>query len=121
MRAGAGRFGRPGRKLGLWDEIAVVETRQPPPFDAGGQHFFDFPDHGCVGLHSQGECLSRLLGPPGAADAVGVGVDGVGHVEVDDVGDFWNVDAVGGNVGGDQEVVFALAEAFHGLLTAVLG
>ena len=49
-----------------------------------------------------------------------VGVHRVGHVEIDDVGDIRHVDATRGDIGGDQNVVLAVAKSVYGLLSAIL-
>ena len=54
---------------------------------------------------------SLTTGPAGAADAVDVGVPVPGCVVVDHVGDPFDVDAAGGDVGGDQGVDLAVLEA----------
>src|SRR5205814_8529458 len=52
-------------------------------------------------------------GARGAADAVDVRVRVPGDVVVDDVGDVLDVEAAGGDIGGDQQVSLPLAEAAH--------
>ncbi len=54
--------------------------------------------------------VPRLAGAAGAADAVDVVVGVVRHVEIEDVADVRNVEAAGGDVGGDQQLDLALAE-----------
>src|SRR3954452_5744288 len=49
-------------------------------------------------------------GARGAADAVDVGLGYVGQVEIDDVRDAVDIDAAGGNIGGDQRADIAGAE-----------
>src|SRR4051812_1098277 len=46
----------------------------------------------------------------GAADAMHIGLRHVGQVEIDDVGDAVDIDAAGGDIGGDQRADFAGAE-----------
>src|SRR6478752_9794964 len=46
----------------------------------------------------------------GAADAMHIGLRHVGQVEIDDVGDAVDVDAAGGDIGGDQRADLAGAE-----------
>jgi hypothetical protein len=65
--------------------------------------------------------LSLAFGAAGATDAVGVGVGGVGDVEVDDVADLGDVDAPGGDVRGHQDPVGAGLEAVEGGLALALG
>ncbi len=69
----------------------------------------------------EGVGLALPLRPAGAADAVGVGLGRVGHVEVDHVGHLLHVDAAGGDVGGHQHVELAAAEAVHGPFPCGLG
>ena len=57
-----------------------------------------------------------LAGPAGPADAVYVGLLVFGDLIVDDVGDVVDVDAAGGDVGGDQHVDLTGAEGFERLL-----
>ena len=57
-----------------------------------------------------------LAGPAGPADAVHVGLLVFGDLIVDDVGDVVDVDAAGGDVGGDQHVDLTGAEGFERLL-----
>jgi hypothetical protein len=49
-----------------------------------------------------------------------VGVDGVRHVKIDDVGHFGNVYAVGGYVGSHQNIELAGPKSVHGLLPPTL-
>ena len=52
-------------------------------------------------------------GPPDAADAVHVALGRRRHVVVDDVGERVDVEAAGGDVGGDQQLGRAVAQAAH--------
>ncbi len=56
----------------------------------------------------------------GASDAVDVDFGVFGDVVVDDVGDLVDVDAAGGEVGGDEDVDFAGFEAAHDAFAFVL-
>ena len=60
--------------------------------------------------------MPEAPGPAGAADPVHVGLVVVGALVVDHVGDPLDVDAAGGDVGGDQDVDLALAEPLQRLL-----
>src|SRR5579863_9321227 len=82
---GAARQIEPQRLLDVADQRLVQ-----PGGDRGDQ-----PDGGAAG---------------GAAGAVDVVLDVLRHVEVDDVAGMRHVDAAGGDVGGDQDAVLALAE-----------
>src|SRR5262249_25341324 len=53
-------------------------------------------------------------GPPGAPDAVDVGLAVAGSVEVDDLGDLGDIDPAGGDVGGDQRANLTALEASKG-------
>ncbi len=57
-----------------------------------------------------GDGGAALAGAAGAADAVDVVVGVMRHVEVEDVADVGNVEAAGGDVGGDQQLRLAVAE-----------
>ena len=59
-------------------------------------------------------------GAGGAADAVQVGLLVLGALVVDDVGDVLDVDAAGGDVGGDEDVDLAVAERAQRLLAGAL-
>ena len=56
----------------------------------------------------------------GAADAVQVGLLVLGALVVDDVRDVVDVDAAGGDVGGDEDVDLAVAERAQRLLAGAL-
>ena len=59
-------------------------------------------------------------GARGAADAVDVGFRDVRQVVIDDVADAVDVDAAGGDVGGDQDAQLAVAEVGERALALVL-
>ena len=84
------------------------------------QDIFDLSHHLLILLGHEGESFSGMAGAPRASDAVRVGVDRVGHVKVDDMRYFGHVDAARGDVGGNQNVVLAVAEARNGLLSPIL-
>ena len=107
-------------ELLLRSEVAVVESFQTPPFYLDAQFAFDVADHVTVFGPGQGERLTGLFGAAGPSDAVGIGVGGVWEVKVDNVGDFGDIDAVGGDVSGHQDVELAGAEPVHRLLPGVL-
>ena len=62
------------------------------------------------------DARARPARAAGAADAVGVGVGVVRRIEVDDVGDVVDVDAAGGDVGGDERLDAAAGELAEGAL-----
>ena len=64
----------------------------------------------------EGDRDARGAGAAGAADAVHVGLVVLGAGVVDDVGDAGDVDAAGGDVGGDQHLQLVLAEPGQRLL-----
>ena len=74
-----------GSELAFRSEIAVVEVLQTPPFDGLTQEFFDGSNLGRIRWYSQGEGFAALLDPSSAADAVSVGINRIGHIEIDDV------------------------------------
>ena len=69
----------------------------------------------------EGESVAALIHTSCAPDAVRVGIYRVRHIEVDDVGDIGYVDAARGDVGGDQDVEFAVAETVKCPLPLILG
>lgn len=81
--------------------------------DLGVKFAFDFDDVLLVLLGDEVDGQSDLPVPAAAADAVQVDVGLVGEVEVDDHVDGLHVDAAGDEVGGDQSLELALAEAFE--------
>jgi hypothetical protein len=64
----------------------------------------DFP------RRDEGYGEAGLAGAAGAADAVDIAVGGLGDVEVVDVGYAADVEAAGGDVGGDEDVDGAFAK-----------
>ncbi len=64
---------------------------------------FDLGHHGhVVGLH-QADGTTAVAGAAGTADTVNVNIGAIRHVVVDYMADIRQVDAAGGNVGGDEE------------------
>ena len=51
----------------------------------------------------EGDCLSFAAGAPRTADSVDVVFGDVGEFEVDDVGELVDIEAAGGDVGGDED------------------
>jgi hypothetical protein len=68
----------------------------------------------------QGDGFAFLAGAAGAADAVDVALLVEGHVVVEDVGDAGDVEAAGGDVGGDEHFEAAFLEGADGVLALVL-
>ncbi len=100
---------------------AVVEAGHGAALDRGAQNTGDGPDDMGVLAGRQGIGVTRAFRPTGAADAVDVGVGGVGNVVVDDMGYAGDVDAPGGDVGGHQDLEFAGAKAVERGLSPSLG
>ena len=73
-----------------------------------------------VGPVDEGDRDAGRAGPAGAADPVDVGLVVLGAGVVDDVRDAGDVDAAGGDVGGDQDAELALAELGQRLLAGHL-
>ena len=61
-------------------------------------------------MQSESQSFASVFRPSGAPDAVNVGVNRVGHIEVYDMGDLSNVDASRSHIGGDQHVVETLRQ-----------
>src|SRR5258706_12873945 len=74
----------------------------------------DAADEGALFGVAEGDGVAGGAGAAGAADAVDVGFGDVGDVEVDDVGDLVDVEAAGGDVGGDEHGRVAAFEAGDG-------
>ena len=98
------------RELVFRREAAVVEAGQGSSLDADFQRSFHGANHGEIVGRGQSEGLAGVQSPARAPDTVGIGVHGIGNVEVHHVADFRNINAVGGDVRGHQQVVLALAE-----------
>ena len=49
-----------------------------------------------------------------------IGVDCIGHIEIDDVGYVSHIDSPGGDVGRHQNVVLAISETGYGFLSFIL-
>jgi len=101
--------------------VFVVEGVEFDALDFLADEAFDGADvHHVFGDH-EGEGVARRFGATGAADAVDVIFGMLRHVEVNDVADVGDVEAAGGDVGGDEDFVFAVAEALEGLFAFALG
>ena len=68
----------------------------------------------------EGDRDALAPGPADPADAVHVGVGRRRHVVVDDVGQLVDVEAAGGDVGGDEQLGGAVAQAAHHPVAALL-
>ena len=82
-------------------------------FDVGNglsDQLFDRDHRFLVERRDDGDRGAGASGAAGAADAVDVVVGVMRNVEIEDVADGGNIEAAGGDVGGDQKRNFALAE-----------
>src|SRR5690625_4965854 len=124
--------------LGLQPGAGAGAARQPPADALGDAEVGVEVRGGVVGLHriglseperlvderpardvvpvDEGDRGARLPGPAGTSDAVQVGLLVLGALVVDDVGDVLDVDAAGGDVGGDEHVDLTGAEGAQRLL-----
>ncbi len=82
--------------------------------------FFDFGLQLGLAAGDEGDGLAGGAHASGAADAVDVDFGVFGDVVIDDVGDFVDVDAAGGEVGGDEDVDFSGFESAHYFFAFVL-
>src|SRR6516164_401368 len=80
------------------------------PGDGLADQLLDHRDASAVGGRNDGDGGAAPSGTPGAADAMHIVVGVVRDVEVEDVADRGNVEAARGDVGGDQQRDFVLAE-----------
>lgn len=108
------------RELVFGHEGAVVKIGQPPPFDRCAYGLFDLAYYQPVPPRCQRERFACPVSSSGAADAVGVGVDRVGHVVIDDVRDLRHVDPARGDVGGNKNIISAVAKAVDRVLPLIL-
>ena len=99
----------------------VVEPVQGLAQQRLAHDLFEGAHHVAVVRGDQGKGVAGAFGAPGAADAVDVGVGGIGHVEVDHVRDAFHVQAAGGDVGGDHDLVMAALETGQCRLALALG
>ncbi len=99
----------------------VIKVREDFPFERMSHDALESPDHVVVFGRDKCKSVTGALGAPRAADAMDVGVGGVGHVEVDDMRDAFNIEPAGGNIGGDHDVEVSTLEAAAGPAHAVPG
>jgi len=66
-----------------------------------------------VVLTGQGKCFAGLARPGSPTDAVDIIFRILGQIVIDHVADIFNMNAAGGDVGGDQNFDLALFELFH--------
>ncbi len=99
---------------------AVIEIGQPTSLDPGAEDPLDLPHHALISPGDEGEGLTRVVGTAGAANPVRVGVDGVRHVEVDDVGNVRHVDAAAAMSVATRMSNVPFRKPFDGALALVL-
>jgi hypothetical protein len=109
------KFGSPCR-----GRFLIIEILQHAALDLLAEHSLNAPDKGLVLTADKGEGVAGLCGTAGPADAVRVSIRRIRHVVVDDMGYAQDIDASGGDIGGHQNLVRALAEAVEGVLPLVL-
>jgi hypothetical protein len=88
--------------------------------DAEVERLVDQAPAGHVVPVDEGDRDTGVPGAAGAADAVQVGLLVLGALVVDDVRDVLDVDAAGGDVGGDEDIDLAVAEGAQRLLAGAL-
>ena len=89
--------------------------------DGGTDRLLDGCDHLSVILGDEGEGFAFPLGATGSADSMGVGLSGIGDVEIDHMRDPLHIDSSCRDVGGHQDIELPLAESIHRPVTLVLG
>jgi hypothetical protein len=89
----------------------VGDGGEAPGLELRLDEALDLADPADLAEGDEGDGDARLAGPAGPADPVDVGLRALGDVVVEDVGDVRDVEAAGGDVGGDQDVGLAGAEA----------
>ena len=99
----------------------VIKVREDFALKRMSHDALERPDHVVVFGSDKGKSVSGALGASRAADAMDVGVGGVGHVEVDDMRDAFNIEPAGGDIGGDHDAEMSALEAAQGLLALSLG
>lgn len=89
----------------------VVESRQNATLDGTSENLLDVTHKGSILVGDERKRITRVEGTSRAPDTMGVGVGGVWNVVVDDVRDLTDVDAAGGDIGGDQNLERPVAES----------
>src|SRR4051812_26803624 len=102
---------------GLIEEggVEVVEVFDFQARDGRADEALDGADVVEVFGGIDGEGIAEELGAAGAADAVDVILGMAGHVEIDDVRDALDIEAAGGEIGGDEHFEEARFEALQRL------
>jgi hypothetical protein len=81
--------------------------------DAGIGEAFDVADEEGFAAGDERDGAATAAGAPGPADAMDVILDVVGKIVIEDHLDVVDVDAAGGDVGGDQELEVGFSEFVH--------
>jgi hypothetical protein len=113
----AGKSARRRAGFGFFKErgVAVFEIFQFNARDFLADEAFDGINVRRVLGDHDGEGVAARLGAAGAADAMDVIFGMLRHVVIDDVTDVGDVQPARGDVGGDEDFVFALAKTLQGL------
>ena len=121
---GSGRPGQPargrGRDVQLGEEVLGGGVGLLRVGDAEVERLVDQAPARHVVPVDEGDGDTGVARAAGAADAVQVGLLVLGALVVDDVRDVLDVDAAGGDVGGDEDVDLAVAEGAQRLLAGAL-
>ena len=99
----------------------VVEAGKGDAGEAFVDGAFDGAEVAFFFLGDKREGVAGEGGAAGAADAVDVVFGEVGAVKINDVGDGFDIDAAGGDVGGDEDAVVAVFETGEGGGALALG
>ena len=89
----------------------IIKIFEGGTFDPGAKDAFNGVDHVGIVITDQGEGVTAAGGATGTANPMDIGLGGVGDVVIDDVGNLVDIDAAGGDVGGDKYLVGAIPEA----------
>ncbi len=101
-------------------KTAIVKIRQPTPRQRHTQYLLNRADCRFIFGYSQRKRFARMLGAPGTARSVNVRIHRIRHIKVDDMRNLGHVDAACSNVGGDQDVEFAITETVDGAQPRIL-
>ena len=98
----------------------VIKICEGLAFDGSAHDAFERPDHIVIFRRDECERVAGALCASRATDAMDIGVGGVGHVEVDDVRDAFNVEPARCDVSGDHDGEVSTFETGEGLLALSL-
>ncbi len=93
--------------------LTASTRRQVHRFDDLPRGALDGAQHVALARRDEQDGLALAPGPAGAADAMHVGLGVVGHVVVHDMPDAFDIQAAGGDIGGDQDVDLPRLQARH--------